>query len=221
MIAFRQSFQRGASVPLKAVALKEEGTHPPAEGVLRRFANVRTIRSLNDVQKVKDERPDIVLMDLSMPDFNGKKVLKVLSESRHIPVFICFDSKIQPTALLKHLTSLGTIRVKHRSLTVGISETIRLLGISQEVLGRVLNVSSRTVHRWLKGSRPRRNRELGRLLGIVTLLERTLPTTDAIHTYLQYPNPNLGGDRPIDVLTRGDFDRIESDLQAIQEGVYV
>jgi hypothetical protein len=55
-------------VPLKAVALKEEGTHPPAEGVLRRFANVRTIRSSSDVQKVKDERPDIVLMDLSMPD---------------------------------------------------------------------------------------------------------------------------------------------------------
>ena len=208
-------------MPLKAVALKEEGTHPPAEGVLRRFANVRTIRSLSDVEKVKDERPDIVLMDLSMPDFNGKKVLKILSESRHIPLFICFDSKIQPTALLKHLTSLGNIRVKRRSVTVGISEAIQLLGISQEVLGRVLNVSSRTVHRWLKGSRPKRNRELDTLLGIVTLLERALPTTDAIHTYLQHPNPHLDGDRPIDLLTRGDFDRIESDLQAIQEGVYV
>jgi CheY-like chemotaxis protein len=207
-------------VPLKAIALKEEGTHPPAEGVLRRFANVRTIRTLNDVQTVKEERPDIVLMDLSMPDFNGKEVLKVLSQSRHIPVFICFDSKIQPTALLKHLTSLGNIQVKQRSPTVGISKTIQILGISQEALGRMLNVSSRTVHRWLKGSRPKRNRQLDRLLGIVGLLERTLPTTDAIHTYLQHPNPNLGGDRPIDVLTRGDFDRIESDLHAILEGVY-
>jgi len=208
-------------VPLKAVALKEEGTHSPAEGVLRRFAKVRTIRTLNDVRKVKEERPDIVLMDLRMPDFNGKGVLQVLSQSRHIPVFICFDSKIQPAALLKYLTSLGNIRVKQRSRTAGLSETIRLLGISQEALGRVLNVSSRTVHRWLKGSHPKRNRELERLLGIVALLERTLPTTDAIHTYLYHPNPSLAGDRPIDALTSGDFDRIESDLQAIQEGVYV
>jgi CheY-like chemotaxis protein/transcriptional regulator with XRE-family HTH domain len=209
------------SVPLKAVALKEEGTHSPAEGVLRRFAKVRTIRTLNDVRKVKEERPDIVLMDLRMPDFNGKGVLQVLSQSRHIPVFICFDSKIQPAALLKYLTSLGNIRVKQRSRTAGLSETIRLLGISQEALGRVLNVSSRTVHRWLKGSHPKRNRELERLLGIVALLERTLPTTNAIHTYLYHPNPSLAGDRPIDALTSGDFDRIESDLQAIQEGVYV
>jgi CheY-like chemotaxis protein len=220
-MAFGHSSREEGSVPLKAVALREEGTHSPAEGVLRRFANVRTIRSLNDVQKVKEERPDIVLMDLRMPDFNGKEVLKVLSQSRHIPVFICFDSKIQPAALLKYLTSLGNIRVKQRSRPVGLSETIRLLGISQEVLGRVLNVSSRTVHRWLKGSRPKRNRELERLLGIVVLLERTLPTTDAIHTYLHHPNPNFGGDKPIDALTSGDFDRIESDLQAIQEGVYV
>jgi CheY-like chemotaxis protein len=208
-------------VPLKAVALKEEGTHSPAEGVLRRFANVRTIRTLNDVRKVKQERPDIVLMDLSMPDFDGKEVLEILRASRPVPLFICFDSKIQPAALLKHLTSLGNIRVKQRSRPVGLSETIRLLGISQEALGRVLNVSSRTVHRWLKGSHPKRNRELERLLGMVALLERTLPTTDAIHTYLHHPNPSLGGDRPIDALTRGDFGRIESDLQAIQEGVYV
>lgn len=206
---------------LKAVALKEEGTYPPSEGVLRRFASMRTIRSLNDVQKVKEERPDIVLMDLSMPHFSGEEVLKVLSQSRHVPVFICFDSKIQPTALLKHLTSLGNIRVKQRSRTADVSDTIRLLGVSQEVLGRMLNVSSRTVHRWLKGSHPKRNRELERLLGIVALLERTLPTSDAIRTYLHHVNPGLGGDRPIDLLTRGDFDRVESDLQAVQEGVYV
>ena len=215
------SFRGGESVPLKAVALKEEGTHPPAEGVLRRFAQVRTIRSLDDVENVKKERPDIVLMDLGMPDFEAGEVLKILSQSRHIPVFICFDSKIQPAALLKYLTSLGNIRVRQPSRTVGLSEAIRLLGISQEVLARVLNVSSRTVHRWLKGARPKPNQVLARLLGIVTLLQRTLPTTDAIQTYLRYPNPNLGGDRPIEVLTRGDFDRIESDLQAIQEGVYV
>jgi len=208
-------------VALKAVALKEEGTYPPTEGVLRRFANVRTIRSLIDVQKVREESPDIVLMDLSMPHFDGKEVLEILSKTHHVPVFVCFDSKIQPTALLKHLTSLGSIRVKQRSRTAGLSETIRLLGVSQEVLGRMLNVSSRTVHRWLKGSHPKRNGQLERVLGIVALLERTLPTTDAIHTYLYYANPGLGGERPIDLLTRGDFDRIESDLQAIQEGVYV
>jgi len=197
---------------VRAVALKGEGTHPPAEGVLAGFAQVRAIRSLRDLEKVKEERPDIVLMDLSMPRVEGREVLEVLRQSHRVPVLICFDSKIQPATLLKRLNSLSTLKATRRS---------RSPSLSQEVFSRILNVSARTAHRWLKGTRPRRNPKLDGLLEIVALLEQALPNTEAIRSYLYHSNPNLGGEKPIDLLIRGEFDRVTADLQAVQEGVYV
>lgn len=206
---------------LRTVALKQEGTHSPSEGVLARFAEVRSIRSLKDLEKVREEHPDIVLMDLRMPHVEGKEAVEVLRQSRSAPVLVLFDSKMQPTTLLKHLNGLGTLRTTRHGRSPSLSQIVRILGVSQEILSRILNVSARTAHRWLKGTRPRQNRELGRLLGIVALLEETLPNQEAIRSYLYYPNPTLQGEKPIDLLIRGDFDRVSADLQAVQEGVYV
>jgi CheY-like chemotaxis protein len=206
---------------VRAVALKEEGTHPPSEGVLARFADVRTIRSLKDLEKVKEERPDIILMDVRMPRLDGKEAVEVLRQSRPAPVLVLIDAKMQPTALLKQLNSLGTLKATRHGRQPSLSDVVRLLDVSQEVLSRILNVSSRTAHRWLKGTRPRRTRELDRLLEIVALLDQTLPNDDAIRSYLYHSNPTLQGEKPIDLLIRGDFDRVSADLQAVQEGVYV
>ncbi len=206
---------------VRAVALKEEGTHPPSEGVLARFAEVRPIRSLKDLEKVKEERPDIVLMDFRMPHVEGKEAVEVLRQSRPAPVLVLFDSKMQPAILLKHLNSLGTLKATRHGRSPSLSQIVRLLGVSQEVLSRILNVSARTAHRWLKGTRPRRTRELDRLLEIVALLEQTLPNDEAIRSYLYHANPILQGEKPIDLLIRGEFDRVAADLQAVQEGVYV
>lgn len=206
---------------VKAVALKEEGTHLASEGVLARFAQVRAIRSLKDLEKVKEEWPDIVLMDLRMPQVDGKEVVEVLRQSHRAPVLVIFDSKMQPTALLKQLNSLGALKSSRRSRPPNLSQVVRLLGVSQEVFSRMSNVSARTAHRWLKGTRPRRTRELDRLLEIVALLEQTLPSEDAIRSYLYHANPTLHGEKPIDLLIRGEFDQVAADLQAVQEGVYV
>lgn len=206
---------------VRAMALKEEGTHPPSEGILARFAKVRSIRSLRDLEKVKEERPDIVLMDLRMPHFDGKEVMEVLRESQRVPVLVLFDANVEPTTLLKQLNSLGTLKAARRSRSPNLSQVVRLLGISQEALGRMLNVSARTAHRWLKGTRPRRTRDLDRLLEIVALMEQTLPGDDAVRSYLYHDNPTLQGEKPIDLLIRGEFDRVTADLQAVQEGVYV
>ncbi|PYU26521.1 MAG: hypothetical protein DMG30_01945 [Acidobacteria bacterium] len=206
---------------LRAVALKEEGTHLPSEGVLARFAEVRPIRSLRDLEKVKEERPDIVLMDLRMPHVDGKQAVEVLRQSRPAPVLVLFDSKMQPTMLLKRLNSLGTLKASRQGRSPSLSRIVRLLGVSQEVLSRILNVSARTVHRWLKGTRPRRTRELDSLLDIVALLEQTLADDEAIRSYLCHANPTLQGKKPIDLLIGGEFDSVSADLQAVQEGVYV
>ncbi len=205
----------------RTVALKEEGTHLPSEGVLARFADVRSIRSLRDLEKVKEERPDIILMDVRMPRLDGKEPFEVLRQSRPAPVLVLIDAKMQPTALLKQLNSLGALKATRHARQPSLSYVVRLLDVSQEVLSRILNVSGRTAHRWLKGTRPRRTRELDRLLEIVALLEQALPDADAIRSYLYHSNPTLQGERPIDLLIRGDFDRVSADLQAVQEGVYV
>ena len=206
---------------VRAMALKEEGTHPPSEGILARFAQVRSIRSLRDLERVNEERPDIVLMDLRMPHFDGKEVVEVLRQSQRVPMLVLFDASLEPTTLLKQLTSLGTLKTAGRGRSPNLSQAVRLLGISQEALSRMLNVSARTAHRWLKGTRPRRTRELDRLLEIVALMEQTLPGADAIRSYLYHANPTLQGEKPINVLIRGEFDPVEADLQAVQEGVYV
>lgn len=206
---------------LRAVALKEECTHPPSEGVLARFAEVRSIRSLKDLEKVKAERPDIILMDVRMPHFDGKEAVDVLRQSRPAPILVLFDTKMQPTALLKQLNSLSTLKATRHGRPPRLSQIVRLLGVSQEILSRILNVSARTAHRWLKGTRPRRTRELEKLVDVVALLEQTLPNEEAIRSYLYHANPTLQGEKPIDLLIRGQFERVSSDLQAVQEGVYV
>jgi CheY-like chemotaxis protein len=207
-------------VGAKAIALKEQGTHPASEGVLARFAQVRAIQSLRDLENVKKESPDIVLMDLCMPPVDGKEVVEVLRQSHRVPMLVLFDSKMQPTALLKQFNSLGALKASRTKLP-NLSKVLRLLGVSQEVFSRMLNVSARTVHRWLKGARPRQTRELDRLLEIVALLEQSLPNDDAIRSYLHHPNPTLRFAEPIDLLIRGEFDRVAADLRAVQEGVYV
>ncbi len=207
---------------LKAVALKEEGTHPPGEGVLARFAQVRAIRSLQDVERVSEEGPDIVLVDLDMPHLAADAVLQKLRRSScHTPVFVCLHFKTQPARFLKQLAGLTNMGAGRRPRSPNISHALRLLAVSQEALARSLNVSARTAHRWLKGTRPRPKPELDRLLEIVSLLEQTLPNAETIRSYLNHSNPSLSGEKPIDLVIRGEFDRVAADLQAVQEGVYV
>lgn len=206
---------------MRAVALKEQGTHPPAEGILARFAEVRAIGSLSDLERVRKEHPDIVLMDLGMPRMGGKEAVEVLRGARPRPMLVLFDSKAQPAVLLRRLNSLSGLRLVRPRRPPGLGRVLRLLGVSQEGLARMLGVSSRTAHRWLKGTRPRRIVEMDKLMEVVVLLEQSLTDDEAIRRYLHHANPNLQGEKPIDLLMRKDFDRVSADLQAVQEGVYV
>lgn len=204
------------------VFVKERGSRPAAEGVLARFARVYEIGSPNDLDFLRKIRPDIVLVDLTMPHLNGNEVLAaVVRAAGQKALVICSGFTEQPRHLLPRLQRFLNARPSGDARRMSISQVASVLGASQEVLARILNVSSRTVHRWLKGARPRPRLELDKLTRVASLLQQTLPGPAAAREYLRHPNPNLSGEAPLNLLARGEFDRVAADLLAAQEGVYV
>jgi len=205
----------------KAVAVKEEGTHPPTEGILARFARIHAFKSGADALLLVKERPDVVLIDLRMPTLEAQDILRAIRNKLPHAVILLLDFEQSPSKLRRQLNHLATAVALHRAGNLDIPRIARLLHTSQEDLSRILNVSAKTAHRWMKGTRPRPKPELERLSQIVSLLLESLPNEDAIRDYLNHPNPSFKGETPMSLLVRGEFDRINADIQALREGVYV
>jgi uncharacterized protein (DUF2384 family) len=207
------------------LALKQEGTSPPVEGILSKFAEIHEIRSTKDAASLAKKRFDILVIDTSMPRIEPQELVETLKSagltSRSVILLIDFNEP--PAELRRRLGQLAKLNLWAASKPPDLKTTVRLLNVSQESLARMLGVSSRTAHRWLRKTQtqPRRNPQLQRLQSIVELLVDTLSTERAIQEYLNHPNPSLGGETPIALLTRGEFDRVDADLQSIREGVYV
>jgi hypothetical protein len=82
-----------------------------------------------------------------------------------------------------------------------MAEVAHILGVPEEVLRRVPEASRSGV------------------AAVVSLLQRSLPHNLALD-YLNHPNPNLSGEKPLAVILRGEAHRVEGDLLALMEGVY-
>jgi DNA-binding transcriptional regulator YiaG len=201
----------------KILFIKEEGTNPPIEGLLSGWAQVWT-----NMRKLPKATPDVVICDIQLASREAFEILASLKESWHKkPVVLLFSSQGNPRDLLQKLTALSRIGRPAASRPPRVKEIARILDVSQENLARMLNVSVRTAHRWLRGARPRPKPELEQLTETVSSLERNLPDRAAIHSYLHHGNPSFGGESPMQLLLRGEFGRILGDLEAIQEGVYI
>ena len=205
----------------KVVAVKEEGTHPPAEGMLARFARIQAVKSRADAFMVTKGHPDVVLIDICMPTLEAHDIVEALRGQLSHAVIIFVDLEQPPGRLRRQLSHLATLVGPHQGKTLDILRITRILQTSQEGLSRILNVSAKTAHRWMKGTRPRPKPELERLSQVVSLLLETLPNEDAIRSYLNHPNPSFDGDTPMNLLVRGEFDRVAADIEAVREGVYV
>jgi CheY-like chemotaxis protein len=205
------------------LALKEAGTSPPAQGMLSKFAEIHEIRSTKEVTALANRRFDILLIDTSMPRIEPQRLVQALRSTglRSRPVILLLDFNEPPAALRRRLDHLAKLDSRAVGKPLDLRTTVRLLRISQETLARMLHVSSRTAHRWLHKARPRRSPELQRLQRTADLLVNTLGTEHAIQQYLNQPNVSLDGQMPITFLTRGEFDRVDADLESIREGVYV
>lgn len=88
-------------------------------------------------------------------------------------------------------------------------------------IARVLGTSPRSVTRWQSArSVPRRAMEerLLELKTVVDLLRGVLREQPA-RLWLRSPNPDLGYEKPLDVVARGEYQRVIDSIMALAEGV--
>lgn len=88
-------------------------------------------------------------------------------------------------------------------------------------VARVSGAHPRSVLRWQSaGAAPRRDAEerLLELKAVVDLLRRVI-RDDAGRLWLRAPNPDLGYEKPLDVIAAGQYHRVIDLLLALAEGV--
>jgi DNA-binding transcriptional regulator YiaG len=203
--------------------IKKEGTHPPIEGMLAGAAEVWAICPGQRWGEPPKAPPDLILLDVDLATREAPEILGKLVASWHKKpaVLLLSLSGEFPRTLGQQVAQLSRIGRQSNSRRPSVKEIVRVLGVSQENLARMLNVSVRTAHRWLRGSRPRPKPELGQLNQVVSQLEQVLPDRAAIQNYLHHSNPNFGDETPIQLLLRREFGRVLADLEGVAEGVYV
>jgi len=117
---------------------------------------------------------------------------------------------------------------KHVRRRWGLAEVVVLLDrlLDGEVvdgadIARVLGTSSRSVTRWQSArSVPRRDSEerLLELKAVVDLVRGVLREQPA-RLWLRSPNPDLVYEKPLDVVARGEYQRVIDSIMALAEGV--
>lgn len=88
-------------------------------------------------------------------------------------------------------------------------------------VARVAGASPRSVTRWQNaGSAPRRESEerLLELKAVVDLL-RTVLREPSARLWIRSPNPELGYEKPLDLIERGEYRRVIGAILALAEGV--
>lgn len=94
-------------------------------------------------------------------------------------------------------------------------------GFTQAELGKAVGASARTVQNWAGGHTVPVGVKMRRLLDlqyIVTEL-RTAYTDEGIRIWLNARNRNLDRQRPIDLLTTGEFDRVLREAERVGGGM--
>lgn len=90
-------------------------------------------------------------------------------------------------------------------------------------LARVSDTNPRSVARWkAEAATPRREAEerLLELRAVVDLVRRVM-RDDAARFWMRSPNPDLGYEKPLDVIAAGHYQRVVDLLLALAEGVTV
>lgn len=92
-------------------------------------------------------------------------------------------------------------------------------GITREELGRLVSCSPRTLDLWNNGGKINKKAmpHINRLVRLFKSLEEHMET-NAIGEWLRGPNPGFNGSTPLQVIERGEEDRISRMLYRLETG---
>ena len=114
--------------------------------------------------------------------------------------------------LLQTLAQPGLGRLSVKDLT-------NRYAISQDTLTRITGFSLRAVSNWSQGSKPSSSttRRLTEIKRLFAALEE-LVSAEAIGPWLREPNPAFAGSTPLQVIERGETDRIWRMVYELEAG---
>lgn len=113
-------------------------------------------------------------------------------------------------------------KVLERTEPKRILKHCEALGLDAGLLASCLAVNPKTIGRWQEGSaRPNEAglRALDKLEAICRLAGRLLKK-DGLKAWFQAPNETLGGERPAELLARGELDQVRNVLGMLEWGIY-
>ena len=113
-------------------------------------------------------------------------------------------------------------KVLERAQPKQILKHCAALGLDLDMLASSLAVNPKTVQRWQEGgAQPNEGglRALEKLEAIYQLAARLLKK-DALKAWVQTPNETLGGERPVDLLGRGELEQVRNVLGMLEWGIY-
>jgi len=100
-----------------------------------------------------------------------------------------------------------------------LRDFIKRYGISHDYVTRLTGFSLRAVTNWNQGAKPSAStsRRLNEMKRLFTALER-LVSPEAIGEWLKEPNPAFDGSTPLQVIERGEADRIWRMVYELESG---
>lgn len=96
------------------------------------------------------------------------------------------------------------------------------LGLDERLLASSLAVNPKTLQRWAQGTAQPNEaavRALEKIEAICRLAERLL-SKESRRAWFLAANETLGGERPADVLSRGELDQVKNVLGMLEWGIF-
>jgi len=184
------------------------------------------------IKKAREVHPDLILLDISMPKMDGTAILKRLKkspETKLAPIIVMdfkatrdFDPKKIINKILMSLGERFSSEAEKSISETSLKQILRDFDMSQETLAQILQVSSRTVNRWLNEEVKPSTAQMQRIEKLKYVYRRLLGIfkQEAISKYLKAHNQDLSGMRPLDLLMSQRWDDILADLTGLEEGIY-